>query len=330
MTARTVRRRLLVVPVAIARGGARGARAQAAPAYQPAHPVRIVVPFTAGGGSDVQARLLADRLSRLRGQPVVADNRPGAGGHLSGKHVADQPADGRTLMVGSIGLHATYGIYPKLPYDPAADLRAVTVLAEMPHVVVAAPSLPAQDLGQLTALAKQHPGTINFGSAGIGSSVHMMGELCKLQSGAPIVHLPYRGSSAALNDLLGGQIQLMFENPPTVLAHVRGGRLRALAVTGRQRLAALPEVPTATEAGVAGFEATSWTTVAVSAKVPQDVVEKLNADLRAVIGAPDFRQGLEAQGMSPVANRPGEAQAFVARGKARWDRVILAGKVTAE
>ncbi|WP_313234756.1 Bug family tripartite tricarboxylate transporter substrate binding protein [Delftia acidovorans] len=297
---------------------------------QPGRQLRIIVPFTAGGSSDVQARMLADRLSRLWGQPVVVENKPGAGGHLGGRYVADQPADGYTLMVGSIGLHAAYGVYGKLAYDPAGDLRVVTVLAEMPHVVVATPSLAASNLAELTALAKKAPGTVNFGSAGVGSSVHMMGELYKLQAGAPIVHVPYRGSSAALNDLLGGQIQLMFENPPTVLAHIRGGKLKALAVTGSQRLAALPDVPTAAESGLKDFVATSWTTVAVSSKVPEAIVKKLNDDIRKVVATPEFRKGLQEQGMSAVANSLPEAQSFVAREKQRWDRVIAEGHISAQ
>ena len=295
----------------------------------PARQIRIIVPFTAGGSSDVQARMLADRLGRMWNQPVVVENKPGAGGHLGGKYVSDQPADGYTLMVGSIGLHAAYGVYKKLPYDPAKELRVVTVLAEMPHVVVATPNLPVKNLQELTALAKKDPGSINFGSAGVGSSVHMMGELYKLQSGAPIVHVPYRGSSAALNDLLGGQIQLMFENPPTVLAHVKGGKLKALAVTGNERLAALPDVPTTGEAGMKDYVATSWTTVAVSSKVPEALVHKLSEDIRKVANTPEFRKGLQDQGMSAVANTLAEAQSFVAKEKQRWDQVIAAGKITA-
>ncbi len=297
---------------------------------QPGRQLRIIVPFTAGGSSDVQARMLADRLSRLWGQPVVVENKPGAGGHLGGRYVADQPADGYTLMVGSIGLHAAYGVYGKLAYDPARDLRVVTVLAEMPHVVVATPGLAASNLAELTALAKKAPGTVNFGSAGVGSSVHMMGELYKLQAGAPIVHVPYRGSSAALNDLLGGQIQLMFENPPTVLSHIRGGKLKALAVTGSQRLPALPDVPTAAESGLKDYVATSWTTVAVSSKVPEAIVKKLNDDIRKVVATPEFRKGLQEQGMSAVANSLPEAQSFVAREKQRWDRVIAEGHISAQ
>ncbi|MDC2859534.1 Bug family tripartite tricarboxylate transporter substrate binding protein [Delftia sp. DT-2] len=328
---KTTARRTAAAVIAAAVAGMVPAAAQAQDGFpQPGRQLRIIVPFTAGGSSDVQARMLADRLSRLWGQPVVVENKPGAGGHLGGRYVADQPADGYTLMVGSIGLHAAYGVYGKLAYDPAKDLRVVTVLAEMPHVVVATPSLAASNLAELTALAKKAPGTVNFGSAGVGSSVHMMGELYKLQAGAPIVHVPYRGSSAALNDLLGGQIQLMFENPPTVLSHIRGGKLKALAVTGSQRLAALPDVPTAAESGLKDYVATSWTTVAVSSKVPEAIVKKLNDDIRKVVATPEFRKGLQEQGMSAVANSLPEAQSFVAREKQRWDRVIAEGHISAQ
>jgi len=328
---KTTARRTAAALIAAAVAGMVPAAAQAQDGFpQPGRQMRIIVPFTAGGSSDVQARMLADRLSRLWGQPVVVENKPGAGGHLGGKYVSDQPADGYTLMVGSIGLHAAYGVYSKLAYDPARDLRVVTVLAEMPHVVVATPSLAASNLAELTALAKKAPGTVNFGSAGVGSSVHMMGELYKLQAGAPIVHVPYRGSSAALNDLLGGQIQLMFENPPTVLSHIRGGKLKALAVTGSQRLAALPDVPTAAESGLKDYVATSWTTVAVSSKVPEAIVKKLNDDIRKVVATPEFRKGLQEQGMSAVANSLPEAQSFVAREKQRWDRVIAEGHISAQ
>ncbi|WP_062476243.1 tripartite tricarboxylate transporter substrate binding protein [Variovorax boronicumulans] len=315
--------------LALALGVASMSQASQPQAY-PDRMIRLVVPFTAGGSSDVQARMLADRLGKLYKQSVVVDNKPGAGGHIGGKFVADAPADGYTLLLGSIGLHATYGVFKKLSYDPATDLKVVTVLAEMPHVVVANPALPANDLKQLVALARKQPDTINFGSAGVGSSVHMIGELFKLTANAPIVHVPYKGSTAALNDLLAGQIQLMFENPPTTLAHIRGGKLKALAVTGKARLPALPEVPTAIESGFPAFEATSWTTVAVSAKVPDAIADKLNADIRKIVAAPEFRQGLSEQGMTPVANTRDAATRFIAAEKLRWDKVIQQGRIAAE
>lgn len=294
----------------------------------PSRPIKIIVPFSAGGSSDVQGRMLADRLSKLYKQSVIVENRPGAGGHIGGKSVVDAPPDGYTVLLGSIGLHATYGIYKKLAYDPGKDLKVVTILAEMPHVVVAPPDLPANDLKQLSALAKSKPGTINFGSAGIGSSVHMIGELYKLNADAPIVHVPYKGSSAALNDLLGGQIQLMFENPPTVIGYVQTGKLKALAVTGKVRSPALPSVPTAAEAGLPGYEATSFTTVAVGAGVPDAIAEKLNADIRGILASADFRKGLLDQGMTPVGNSRDAARQFIAAEKAKWDKVIEKGKIS--
>ncbi|MEO7160766.1 MAG: tripartite tricarboxylate transporter substrate binding protein [Polaromonas sp.] len=292
--------------------------------------IRIIVPFSAGGSSDVQARMLAEQLGRFYKQTVVVENRPGAGGHIGGKAVVDAPADGYTLMLGSIGLHATYSIYSKLAYNPGTDLKVVTVLAEMPHVVVATPTLPVTDLKQLVAQARKNPNTLNFGSAGVGSSVHMIGELFKLTADAPITHVPYKGSSAALNDLMGGQIQLMFENPPTTLSQIRAGKLKALAVTGRTRSPALPEVPTAIEAGIPAFQATSWTTIAVSAKVPDALADKLNADIRQVVATPEFQKGLIDLGMTPVASTREAANKFIAVEKARWEKVIQKSHLSAE
>jgi len=296
----------------------------------PTKQMRIIVPFTAGGSSDMQARLLADHLGRLYKQTVLVENKPGAGGHIGGRAMLDAPADGHTLMLGSIGLHATYGVYKKLAYNPAAEYKVVTVLAEMPHVVIANLAVPASNLRELAALARKAPGALNFGSAGIGSSVHMIGELFIDQADAPLTHVPYKGSSATLSDLIGGQIQLMFENPPTTLQHIKAGKLKPLAVTGAQRLAALPQVPTAAESGFPGFVATSWTTVAVSAKVPDVIAERINADIRRVVASPDFRQSLQEQGMTPLANSVAEAATFVAAEKKRWDHVIGRAKLTAD
>lgn len=326
MTFSATRRRLVAVACVLA------AAVPAAFAQQdfPNKGMRIIVPFTAGGSSDVQARMLAERLTRLYKQPVVVDNRPGAGGHIGGKAVVDAPADGYTLMLGSIGLHATYGVYKKLAYNPSADFKVLTVLAEMPHVIVANNSLPAGNVKELMAHARKQPGALNFGSAGVGSSVHMIGELFKVTADAPMTHVPYKGSAAAMNDLLGGQIQLMFENPPTTLPHVRGGKLKALAVTGKTRNAALPNVPTVAEAGLPGFEATSWTTVAVSAKVPDAIADKLSADIRKIIQSPEFVESLAAQGMTPVASSREAAAKFIVAEKQRWDGVIRKADLVAD
>lgn len=296
-------------------------------AAYPDHAIRLIVPFSAGGSSDLQARMLADRLGKLYGQPVVVENRPGAGGHIGGKAVVDAPPDGYTLLLGSIGLHATYGTYPKLNYNPATDLKVVTVLAEMPHVVVVNPHIQVSSLKELAEAAAKRPQGMTFGSAGVGSSVHMIGELFRVTTGAPLTHVPYKGSSAAMADLLGGQIDMMFENPPTTLGYIRTGKLRAVAVTGKTRLPALPQVPTAAESGVPGLVATSWTTIAVGAKVPDAIADKLNADIRAIAATPDFRNGLAEQGMTPVANTREAATKFIAAEKARWDDVIRKAKL---
>ncbi|CUI27648.1 MULTISPECIES: Bug family tripartite tricarboxylate transporter substrate binding protein [Achromobacter] len=300
-----------------------------AQANYPDRPLRIIVPFTAGGSSDIQGRLLAEHLGKLYGQSVVVENRPGAGGHIGGKYVADSGPDGYTLLLGSIGLHATYGVYKTLNYRPADDLKLITIVAEMPHVVVANPALEATTLAELTAQAKAKPETLHFGSAGVGSSVHMVGELYKTASQAPIVHIPYRGSSAALNDLLGGQIQLLFENVPTTIGYIQSGKLKALAITGATRSAALPDVPTAAEAGLPGLTVTSWTTLAAGKDVPDALIEKISADLRRVYADPAFRAGLERLGMTPVGNTPAEARAFVERERARWNKVIEAEHISA-
>ncbi len=199
----------------------------------------------------------------------------------------------------------------------------------MPHVVVANPALEATTLAELTAQAKAKPETLHFGSAGVGSSVHMVGELYKTASQAPIVHIPYRGSSAALNDLLGGQIQLLFENVPTTIGYIQSGKLKALAITGATRSAALPDVPTAAEAGLPGLTVTSWTTLAAGKDVPDALIEKISADLRRVYADPAFRAGLERLGMTPVGNTPAEARAFVERERARWNKVIEAEHISA-
>lgn len=319
-----------IVAVATVAGMPSSAVAQSAQPSYPDHAIRIIVPFTAGGSSDVQARMLADRLGKLYKQTVLVENRPGAGGHIGGKAVVDAAPDGYTLLLGSIGLHATFSTYKRLNYNPATDLKIVTVLAEMPHVVVANPSFAANDLKQLAAAARSNPNSVNFGSAGVGSSVHMIGELFKLTASAPMTHVPYKGSSAAMNDLLGGQIQVMFENPPTTLGHIKAGKLKALAVSGKTRLAALPNVPTGIEAGIPAFEATSWTTIAVSAKVPDSIADKLNADIRKIVATPEFRQGLTDQGMTPVASKREDARKFVATERDRWEKVIQKGGIAAE
>ncbi len=304
-----------------------GANVQAQADY-PNKQIRIVVPFTAGGSSDIQGRLIAEYLGKLYGKSVVVENKAGAGGHIGGKYVVDTGADGYTLLLGSIGLHATYGVYTKLPYNPGTDLKPITIVAQMPHVVVSPPNLPADTLADLTKLAKSKPDSVHFGSAGIGSSVHMIGELYKMESGAPIVHVPYKGSSAAMNDLMGGQIQLLFENVPTVISSIQAGKLKALATTGDTRSPQLPNVPTAKEAGLPGMEVMSFTTLAASKDVPDALVAKISQDLQKIYADPKFREGLEKLGMTPVGNSPEQAKSYIDKERTRWDKVIETAKIT--
>ena len=296
----------------------------------PAKPIRIVVPFSAGGTGDVLARLLGQQLGTLYNQQVLADNRPGSGGHIGAEIAARAPADGYTLVIGTIGIHAAYGIYSKLPYDPAKDLQPVLILAELPCVLVVHPSVPARSVAEFIALAKAKPGQINFGSAGTGSSTHMTGELFKLMAHVDLTHIPYKGSAPALSDLLGGQIQSMFENLPTLPPHIAAGRLRALGVSSKTRSPALPDVPTIAEAGVPGYESTAWFTIAAPANTPGPIVQKLNADINQVIHAPALQPRLRDLGVTPVGGSPEDATKFFIVERDKWNKVIKAANIHAD
>jgi tripartite-type tricarboxylate transporter receptor subunit TctC len=317
-------RHLLAASVALAVSAAT-AFAQA-PAF-PTKPVRIVVPFSAGGTADVAGRIMAEQLGSLWGQPVVVENRPGAGGNIGAEAVARAPGDGHTLLVGTVGIHAASAIYPNLTYDPARDLAPVTVLIEVPNVVIVNPSLPARDLRDLVALARQKPGQLTFASAGTGSSTHLAGELFLLATGVQMSHVPYRGSSVALNDLVAGNVNLMFENLPTVPPLVQGGAVRPLALTSATRSDALPGVPTAAEAGVDGYVATAWMTLAAPATVPDALLERLNADARRVLALPAVQAHLRQLGATPVGGTVAESRAFFASETEKWNRVIQAANI---
>jgi tripartite-type tricarboxylate transporter receptor subunit TctC len=300
-----------------------GAQAQSFPQRQ----VRIVVPFAAGGSADVMARLTAQALAARWGQPVVVENRLGAGGHVGGEHVARGPADGYTLMLGSIGIHAASSVYRNLTYNPRTELAPVTILAEFPNVIIVNPAVPAQNLRELVALARQRPGEITFGSAGNATSTHLAGELFMLVTGLRFIHVPYRGSSQALNDVMAGNIQLMFENLPTVPPVLRDGRVRALALTSAARSPALPEVPTAEEAGVPGYVATAWFTIAAAGATPAPLLQRLNEDLRAVLAAPALRERFVTLGATPLGGTLAESNAFLAAETEKWTRVVDAAGI---
>lgn len=294
---------------------------------QPTRQVRIVVPFAAGGSADVLARITAQALSARWGQPVVIDNRLGAGGHIGGENVAHSPGDGHTLLLGSIGIHAAYTVYRNLPYSPRDELAPVTFLAEFPNVIVVHPSVPAQNLRELVALAQAHPGTLTFGSAGNSTSTHMAGELFMLVTGLRLIHVPYRGSSQALNDVMAGNINMMFENLPTIPPVARDGRVRPLAITSATRSPALPDVPTAAEAGVDGYVATAWFTIAAPASTPAPLMERLNADLRAVLNDPAIRERFQTLGATPIGGTLDETRRFMTDESAKWQRVVSAAGI---
>ncbi len=320
-----MQRRTLVraVPAALATLALPSARAQAFPSK----PVRLVVPFAPAGIADILGRLIAEPLAQLWGQPVVVDNRAGASGHIGAQQVAQAVPDGQTLMVGTIGIHAAHASYKKLTYNPATDLRPVTILAEAANVVLVPAHSPYKTFADFLADAKAQPGQIAYGSAGPGSSVHMVTALFELMSGARLNHVPYKGSGPALIDLIGGQIAVMFENIGSGLVHVRSGKLHALAVTGAAREATLPEVPTVAEAGVPGYAATSWWTVAAPRATPGALVEKIQQDIARVLATPQARAQLDSNGVRAVANTPAAAAAFFASETVKWNRVIEAARL---
>jgi tripartite-type tricarboxylate transporter receptor subunit TctC len=301
--------------------------AHAQGAAWPTRPVRIVVPFAAGGTADVLGRLMGERLTQKWGQQVVVDNRPGAGGNIGAELVAHSPGDGYTLLLGTIGIHAASSIYSRLPYNPDKDLAPVTVLAEMPNAIIVHPSVQARTLQELIALARQRPGALSFGSAGSGSSTHLAGEAFLLSAGVQMTHVPYRGSAAALNDLVAGNIQVMFENLPTVPPLAAANAVRVLAVTSAGRVDALPNVPAAREAGVPDYVATAWMTLAAPASTPAPLLARLNTDACAVLNEPAIQERLAKLGAIPVAGTVEESRRFFADETKKWTRVIDAADI---
>ena len=323
------RRSLVLLPLAAMAGTVSRPGLAQQPAW-PARPVRIIVPFAAGGTADVLARLVGERLAAKWQQQVVIDNRPGAGGNIGAEQVARAAGDGYTLLLGTIGIHAASSIYSRLPYNPDTDLAPVTVLAEMPNAVIVHPSVPAQTLAELIALARQRPGALSFGSAGSGSSTHMAGELFMLTAGVQMTHVPYRGSSAALNDLVAGNIQVMFENVPTIPPLVQGGNVRVLAVTSGEAVGALPGVRPATQAGLPGYVATAWMTLAAPATTPEPLLRRLNADTLSVLNEPAMRERLVQLGALQRGLSIEDSRRFFAEETRKWTRVIQAANIRAD
>ncbi|MCW7538485.1 tripartite tricarboxylate transporter substrate binding protein [Aquabacterium sp. A7-Y] len=320
------RRALLALPLALA--AAPGwSLAQAA---WPSRPVRIVVPFAPGGTTDILARALAPELSKALGQPVVVENKAGAGGNLGAAEVARAPNDGHTLLMGTVGTHGiNQSLYPKLPYEPVKDFAPVTLVAAVPNVLVFNPA-KAQALGirgvsDLIRYARANPGKLNMASSGNGTSIHLAGELFKSQTGSYMVHFPYRGSGPALMDLIGGNVDLMFDNLPSAMPHIRAGKLKALAVTSAQRSEALPDLPTIAEAGpVKGYEATSWFGLLAPAGTPAAVVERLQQETARALGAAALKERLLSQGAVPSGMPPADFAKLIASETRKWAEVVKA------
>jgi tripartite-type tricarboxylate transporter receptor subunit TctC len=289
----------------------------------PSKPIRMVVPFPAGGTTDILARAAGQKMSEAWGQPVVVDNRPGAGGNIGSDAVAKSPNDGYTLLMGTVGTHAiNASLYAKMPYDHVKDFAPVVLVAGVPNVLVVHPSVPANSVQQLIAYGKANPGKLNFASSGSGTSIHLSGELFKTMTGVQMTHVPYKGSAPAVSDLLGGQVQLMFDNLPSALPHIKAGKLKALGVTSRTRAASLPDVPTIHEAGVPGFDATSWFGLLAPAGTPRDVVTKVNAEVAKWLASPDGKEKLAAAGANAAGGTPEDFAKHIAAETTKWAKVV--------
>ena len=292
--------------------------AAAADAY-PARPIRIVAPSTPGDAPDVIARLLAERMSVALGTQVFVENHPGAGGVVGSDIVAKAPADGYTLIIGNAGSHGiNAAVYAKLPYDIQRDFVAVSQVAVSPNIMVVNPEIPAANVQQFIAYAKARPAQLSYASGGNGSSAHMSMELFKSMAGVDIVHIPYKGSSPALTDVVSGQVAVMFVNLPPALPLVKAGKLRPLAVTTRTRSPLLPDVPTVQESGLPGYETVAWFGILAPAATPKDVVARLSSEIAKIVRTPEMRERLLGLGAEPVGGTPDEFSAVIARDIAKW------------
>jgi len=296
----------------------------------PSRPVKIIVPFPAGGSNDIIARIVAQKLTERNGQTFLVENRGGAGGNIGAEAVASAEADGYTLLLTAPPpLTINGSLYKKLPFDPAKAFAPVALIASVPIVLVVNPQVPAKNVAELIALAKAKPGTLNFGSSGIGSTNHLAGELLKSMAGIDIVHVPYRGAAPAMNDLLAGQIPFMFDNMPAVLPQVQGKAINAIAVAGAKRAEALPDVPVVADT-VPGFEASSWFGLVAPAKTPAPALAKLSGELETILKMPDVKKRLAELGAEPGTVFGDAFGQFMTDETAKWGKLVKASGATVD
>ena len=296
----------------------------------PSKPVRYVVPFPPAGATDILARIMAERISGPLGQSVVVENRPGAAGNVGSEFVAKSAPDGYTMLQVTVAQSISATLYAKLNYDLEKDLAPAAMVALVPNVMIVNPSLPAKSVVEFIALAKAKPGKINFASSGSGTSIHMSAEMFKMLTGVDIVHIPYKGSGPALADLLGGQVDVMFDNLTSSIGHIRGGKLRALAVTTVTRYPELPDVPTMQEAGVAGYEATAWFGIMVPKGTPRNIIMRINSEVNKALAQVDVKEKLAQQGALARSWTPEEFGSFIHNEVVKWARVVKASGAKVE
>jgi tripartite-type tricarboxylate transporter receptor subunit TctC len=324
---RTLTRRHLVQAVALALALSGGsAMAQA----WPSKPINLIVPFPAGGTTDVLARALADKLTQSLGQTVIVESKPGAGATLGADYVAKSKPDGHTLLVGAVHHTIASSVYKKLPYDFQKDFAPITTIALVPNVLVVNASTPAKNVAELVAMVKAKPGQYNYGSNGNGTAQHLIGTQFENVTGAQLVHVPYKGSGPLATDLLGGQITMSFDTVTPVLQHIKSGKLRALAVTTAKRSSALPDVPTLDEAGLKGFNIGTWFGVLAPAATPKDILVRLNTEMVKVIQSPEFRKRMEEIGAEPIGNSADQMALQFKSETEKFAKLVKDAKVTIE
>ena len=294
------------------------------PAY-PAKPVRLIVPFPPGGSLDIAGRLIAQKLTEIWGQTVVVENKPGAGGNIGADYVAKSPPDGYTILLGALSTHAVNpSLYKSMPYDAVKDFAPITLIAITPNVLVVNASLPVNSAKEFIAYAKANPGKLNFGSGSNGSAGHLAGELFKVETGSDAVHVPFKGGAPATQALMAGDTQFMFDNLANAMPQVKAGKLRALAVTTAERSKLAPELPTMAEAGLQGFDISTWFGLFAPAGTPGDVIAKWNAEVAKILNSPDMREKLVAQGAEPAPTTPEQFAAFVKSEIVKYAKIVKA------